>query len=92
MVTMILRVFVDAYPHIPEHRKLMVFSTLLKVIGVEDYLWRLLLVFVEGVAVRSKTAATAAVTEAAESAIDQEGKVGILLVLFIEDEFCFCSL
>ncbi|XP_070194933.1 HEAT repeat-containing protein 1-like isoform X2 [Littorina saxatilis] len=74
MVTMILRVFVDAYPHIPEHRKLMVFSTLLKVIGVEDYLWRLLLVFVEGVAVRSKTAATAAVTEAAESAIDQEGK------------------
>lgn len=56
MVTLILRVFVDTYPHIPVHRKLMVFATLLRVIGVDQYLWRLLLVFIEGVAVRSKTA------------------------------------
>lgn len=56
MVTMVLRVFVDAYPHIPEHRKLMVFTTLLRVVGVESYMWRLLLVFIEGVAVRNRGA------------------------------------
>ena len=55
MVTLVLRVFVDAYPHIPVHRKLMVFTTLLRVIGEEEYMWRLLLVFIEGVAVRLKT-------------------------------------
>nr|KAG5705320.1 hypothetical protein BaRGS_010771 [Batillaria attramentaria] len=54
MVTMVLRVFVDTYPHIPEHRKLMLFSTLMKVVGVDQYMWRLLLVFIEGVAVRGR--------------------------------------
>ena len=58
MVTMVLRVFVDAYPHIPEHRKLMIFTTLLRVAGVEHYMWRLLLVFIEGVAVQTKTSIT----------------------------------
>jgi hypothetical protein len=44
----------------------MVFTTLLRVIGVEEYMWRLLLVFVEGVAVRSQAPAVAT-TRAASS-------------------------
>ena len=63
MVTMVLRVFVDAYPHIPEHRKLMIFTTLLHVAGIEHYMWRLLLVFIEGVAVQTKTSIAEPATE-----------------------------
>lgn len=63
MVTMVLRVFVDAYPHIPEHRKLMIFTTLLRVAGIEHYMWRLLLVFIEGVAVQTKTSIAEPATE-----------------------------
>ncbi|XP_076462291.1 HEAT repeat-containing protein 1-like isoform X2 [Babylonia areolata] len=79
MVTMILRVFVDTYPHIPEHRKLMVFTTLLRVVGVDTYLWRLLLVFIEGVATRSQaqTDRGGMVVEpvtSSEGVVEQEGK------------------
>ena len=52
-VTAVLRVFVDAYPHIPVHRKLMIFTTLLRVVGTDEHLWRLLLTFIDSVVVRS---------------------------------------
>ena len=97
MVTMVLRVFVDTYPHIPEHRKLMVFTTLLRVVGVESYLWRLLLVFIEGVAARSKTGASVAVgSESASAVEEQDGKVGFFfgcfVLFFAPLRFhCFCS-
>lgn len=55
MVTMALRVFVDAYAHIPVHRKPMLFDTLLRVVGASTYMWRFLLVFIEGVAVRKRS-------------------------------------
>ncbi|KAL8576538.1 hypothetical protein ACOMHN_003096 [Nucella lapillus] len=73
MVTMILRVFVDTYPHIPEHRKLMVFTTLLRVVGVDAYLWRLILVFVEGVATRKKPV-VGEESSPASAPLEQEGK------------------
>ena len=37
-ITGIIRVFVDAYPHIPEHRRLALFSQLLQAVGDYKYL------------------------------------------------------
>lgn len=53
MMTAVLRVFVDAIPHIPAHRKIMLFDKLLRVVGHDKYLWRLMLLFIESVTVRS---------------------------------------
>ena len=75
MVTMVMRVFVDAYPHIPEHRKPMIFGTLLRVAGVVPYMWRLLLVFIEGVAVQAKTTAGSTAAVAPDPSAEKE-KVG----------------
>ena len=38
LVTKVLRVFVDAYPHVPEHRRLPVFVHLLTTLGASSYL------------------------------------------------------
>ena len=38
LVTKVLRVFVDAYPHVPEHRRLPVFVHLLTTLGPSSYL------------------------------------------------------
>ena len=38
-ITGIIRVFVDAYPHIPEHRRLALFSQLLQAVGDQKYLY-----------------------------------------------------
>ncbi|BFY99516.1 hypothetical protein BsWGS_02556 [Bradybaena similaris] len=53
MMSAVLRVFVDAIPHIPAHRKIMLFDKLMNVVGAETYLWRLILLFIESVTVRS---------------------------------------
>ncbi|CAG5116526.1 unnamed protein product [Candidula unifasciata] len=53
MMSAVLRVFVDAIPHIPAHRKIMLFDKLMTVVGAEKYLWRLILLFIESVTVRS---------------------------------------
>ena len=44
---MVIQVFVDAYSHIPEHRRPLLFTKLLEVIGEENYLWRMLLLMME---------------------------------------------
>lgn len=38
VVSEILRTFVDAVPHIPDHRRLMLFSHLIETVGPSDYL------------------------------------------------------
>jgi U3 small nucleolar RNA-associated protein 10 len=38
VVSEILRTFVDAVPHIPDHRRLMLFSHLIETVGSSDYL------------------------------------------------------
>ena len=38
VVTEIIRVFVDAAPHVPEHRRLPLFSHLLTTVGPSEYL------------------------------------------------------
>ncbi|XP_059178279.1 HEAT repeat-containing protein 1-like [Physella acuta] len=52
MLTVVLRVFVDAIPHIPSHRRLMLFEKLVSILGADSYLWRLVLLFIESVTVR----------------------------------------
>ncbi|KAK3612581.1 hypothetical protein CHS0354_042081 [Potamilus streckersoni] len=47
VITMVIQVFVDAYPHIPGHRRQMLFTQLLKVVGGGSYLWRTLLLIME---------------------------------------------
>ncbi|ESP03635.1 hypothetical protein LOTGIDRAFT_224297 [Lottia gigantea] len=54
IIGMILRIFVDAYPHIPEHRKLMLFSKLIQIVGPDKYLWHCLLLFIEQVATKGR--------------------------------------
>ncbi|XP_060070386.1 HEAT repeat-containing protein 1-like [Ylistrum balloti] len=46
VITMVIRVFVDAYPHIPDHRRLMLFTKLVQIVGEDNYLWRTLLLLV----------------------------------------------
>ena len=46
-VTDIIRVFVDAVPHVPHHRRLPLFSHLLSTIGPQDYLYIALGLLVE---------------------------------------------
>ncbi|KAM9831259.1 HEAT repeat-containing protein 1 [Neosynchiropus ocellatus] len=43
MVTRILHVFVDALPHVPEHRRLAVLTQLLSTLGPAQFLWVLML-------------------------------------------------
>jgi len=38
VVTEIIRVFVDAVPHVPDHRRLPLFSHLLAMVGPPEYL------------------------------------------------------
>ncbi|KAL3869078.1 hypothetical protein ACJMK2_041804 [Sinanodonta woodiana] len=47
VITMVIQVFVDAYPHIPRHRRQMLFTQLLTVVGGGSYLWRTLLLIME---------------------------------------------
>lgn len=44
---MVIQVFVDSYPYIPEHRRHLLFNKLLTVIGEKQYLWRLMLLLMK---------------------------------------------
>ena len=56
MVTEIIRTFVDAVPHIPGHRKHLLFSHLIRTMGAEDYLHVALGLLVEKQVVQSTAA------------------------------------
>lgn len=47
VVTEILHIFVDALPHIPDHRKLSLFTHLLETVGTGEYLHVVLALMVE---------------------------------------------
>ncbi|XP_022087703.1 HEAT repeat-containing protein 1-like isoform X2 [Acanthaster planci] len=48
VVVMVMRVFVDAFPHIPEHRRLPLFSQVMTTIGEEKYLSKMLALLIGG--------------------------------------------
>ncbi|XP_012428027.4 HEAT repeat-containing protein 1 [Taeniopygia guttata] len=47
VVTKIIRVFVDALPHVPEHRRLPILSQLITTVGGDKFLWVLLVLLFE---------------------------------------------
>lgn len=46
-MTKIIRVFVDALPHVPEHRRLPILSQLITTVGGDKFLWVLLVLLFE---------------------------------------------
>ncbi|XP_033103567.1 HEAT repeat-containing protein 1-like [Anneissia japonica] len=48
VVAMVLRVFVDALPHVPEHRQMMLFTELVATLGHKRYLWMLIVLLLTG--------------------------------------------
>ncbi|XP_007435093.1 HEAT repeat-containing protein 1 isoform X1 [Python bivittatus] len=52
----IIRVFVDALPHVPEHRRLPILEQLISTLGVERFLWILLVLLFEQHVTKSVTA------------------------------------
>ncbi len=58
LVTEIVRIFVDALPHIPDHRKLPLFGHLLRRMGPRDYLYMALGIMTEKMVLQSDTELT----------------------------------
>ncbi|XP_043915044.1 HEAT repeat-containing protein 1 isoform X2 [Protopterus annectens] len=69
IVTRIIRVFVDAMPHVPEHRRLPVLQQLVSTVGAKQFLWVLLLLLFEQHV--TKTASDAA-SEEKESVLERD--------------------
>ncbi|XP_040285553.1 HEAT repeat-containing protein 1 [Bufo bufo] len=58
VVEKIIHVFVDALPHIPEHRRLSILSQLLDTVGAERFLWVLLVLLFQQHVTKTVTVAT----------------------------------
>ncbi|XP_071405700.1 HEAT repeat-containing protein 1 [Pithys albifrons albifrons] len=56
VVIKIIRVFVDALPHVPEHRRLPVLSQLITTVGGDKFLWVLLVLLFEQYVTKTVTA------------------------------------
>lgn len=55
VVIKIIRVFVDALPHVPEHRRLPILEQLISTLGAERFLWILLVLLFEQHVTKSGT-------------------------------------
>ena len=58
IVVKIMNVFVDALPHVPEHRRLPVLVQLVDTLGAERFLWVLLVLLFEQYVTKTVLAAT----------------------------------
>ena len=47
-----MQVFVDAFPHIPQHRRLPLFDKLITTLGSDRFLWLMMLLLVNGHVIR----------------------------------------
>ncbi|KAM7026534.1 HEAT repeat-containing protein 1 [Passerculus sandwichensis] len=56
VVIKIIRVFVDALPHVPEHRRLPILSQLITTVGGDKFLWVLLVLLFEQYVTKTATA------------------------------------
>ncbi|XP_043551503.1 HEAT repeat-containing protein 1 isoform X2 [Chiloscyllium plagiosum] len=65
VVTKIIHVFVDAMPHVPEHRRVPILSQLVNTVSAERFLWTLLLLLFEQHVTKATTSATNNEKEAA---------------------------
>jgi len=71
IITMVIQVFVDSYPHIPQHRRHLLFNKLLSVIGERRYTWRLMLLMMKHVVTKGTL----------KSELESEQNVGIKATL-----------
>lgn len=56
VVIKIIRVFVDALPHVPEHRRLPILAQLITTVGGDKFLWVLLVLLFEQYVTKTVTA------------------------------------
>lgn len=56
VVIKIIRVFVDALPHVPEHRRLPILTQLITTVGGDRFLWVLLVLLFEQYVTKTVTA------------------------------------
>lgn len=58
VVSHIVHVFVDALPHVPEHRRLPILSQLMNTLGPSRFLWVLMLLLFKQHATQTSVSAT----------------------------------
>ncbi|NXD21175.1 HEAT1 protein, partial [Spelaeornis formosus] len=86
VVIKIIRVFVDALPHVPEHRRLPILSQLITTVGGDRFLWVLLVLLFEQYVTKTVTAASSTDKDAVLEA-DTEFWISICCEFNVRSQF-----
>ncbi|NXU02496.1 HEAT1 protein, partial [Buphagus erythrorhynchus] len=86
VVTKIIRVFVDALPHVPEHRRLPILSQLITTVGGDKFLWVLLVLLFEQYVTKTVTATSSTDKDAVLEA-DTEFWISICCEFNVRSQF-----
>ncbi|XP_009462141.1 PREDICTED: HEAT repeat-containing protein 1 [Nipponia nippon] len=86
VVTKIIRVFVDALPHVPEHRRLPILAQLITTVGGDKFLWVLLVLLFEQYVTKT-VAATSSTDKDAVLEADTEFWISICCEFNVRSQF-----
>ncbi|KFV12874.1 HEAT repeat-containing protein 1, partial [Tauraco erythrolophus] len=86
VVIKIIRVFVDALPHVPEHRRLPILAQLITTVGGDKFLWVLLVLLFEQYVTKTVTATSSADKDAVLEA-DTEFWISICSEFNVRSQF-----
>ncbi|KAM6279972.1 HEAT repeat-containing protein 1 [Porphyrio hochstetteri] len=86
VVIKIIRVFVDALPHVPEHRRLPILAQLITTVGGEKFLWVLLVLLFEQYVTKTVTA-TSSIDKDAVLEADTEFWISICCEFNVRSQF-----
>ncbi|XP_069708454.1 HEAT repeat-containing protein 1 isoform X1 [Phaenicophaeus curvirostris] len=86
VVIKIIRVFVDALPHVPEHRRLPILTQLITTVGGDRFLWVLLVLLFEQYVTKTVTAASSTDKDAVLEA-DTEFWISICCEFNVRSQF-----
>ncbi|KAM6365959.1 HEAT repeat-containing protein 1 isoform 1-T1 [Alca torda] len=86
VVIKILRVFVDALPHVPEHRRLPILAQLITTVGGDKFLWVLLVLLFEQYVTKTVTATSSTDKDAVLEA-DTEFWISICCEFNVQSQF-----
>ncbi|XP_051470250.1 HEAT repeat-containing protein 1 isoform X2 [Apus apus] len=86
VVIKIIRVFVDALPHVPEHRRLPILTQLITTVGGEKFLWVLLVLLFEQHVTKTVTATSSTDKDAVLEA-DTEFWISICCEFNVQSQF-----
>ncbi|XP_009995899.1 PREDICTED: HEAT repeat-containing protein 1 [Chaetura pelagica] len=86
VVIKIIRVFVDALPHVPEHRRLPILAQLITTVGGEKFLWVLLVLLFEQHVTKTVTATSSTDKDAVLEA-DTEFWISICCEFNVQSQF-----